>query len=143
MFQYFDIDDAGYPLLAPRPSPLAPRPSSLALGVSFQYMTDTWWSGALRTLVAWLAIALVVWVGWLLIAPGDRFRATFVLLILLTGSAVFSPLYGGIAYLTAKRRAQNKTAKGALWTTVALCIASVGALVWGFLLVQAIGRGLR
>lgn len=107
----------------------------------------SWFSGAARVLVAWLAVAFAVWVGWMLVATGgtdhDRVRATFILVAMLVASAVFAPVYGGVAYAIAKRRALPATAKGVLWTSVILFVLSGGALVYGMLLISAVGRGLR
>ena len=103
----------------------------------------SWPSGMLRVLLAWLLVAFAVWGAWLLVQTGDRMRTSFVLVAMLVASAVFSPVYGGIAYAVAKRRELPATAKGVLWTSVTLFVLSCCALGYGVLLLSAVGRGLR
>ena len=103
----------------------------------------SWSSGAVRVIIAWLLIAFAVWGAWMLIQTGDRLRTSFVLIAMLVASAVFSPVYGGIAYAVARRRELPATARGALWTSVVLFILSACALAYGMVLLSAVGRGLR
>jgi hypothetical protein len=102
-----------------------------------------WMSGAARVMSMWLLIAATVWVAWMVLSPADTRPRLFVLLMLAVMSALLAPIYGGIAYVVSKRRQRPRSASGALWTSILLFVPGVGLTGYGYLVLQAVGRGVR
>ena len=103
----------------------------------------SWTAGSIRVLSAWLIISASIWLLWIFLSPGDSRSQLFLLVVFAVMSAALSPIYGGIAYAAVKRRERPLSAKGALWTTVILFVIGLGAAVYAYALVGAVGRGIR
>lgn len=110
-------------------------------------MSDTtsghWTAGAARVLAAWLTIAVIVWISWLVVSPGDTRSRAFILLMFVVMSAALAPIYGGVTYLALKRRERRAGAKAAPWTYVVLFVLGFAAAAWAYLLLLAVGRAVH
>lgn len=99
-----------------------------------------WTPGAVHVVLAWLAIGLAATAVSLL---AGVVRAMFIAWLMLMLSALASPVYGTVVYLRFRRRGLPQAAKAAGWTSGALFFGALGLGTYAYLLLQAIGRGLR
>ncbi len=103
--------------------------------------SDSALTGASRVLGLWILFSALIGVIW-----RTRLHATidswFLLCMFLGASGCLAPVYGGLIYFGARRRAQPRSARAAGIATIVLFIvglAFAGFLVW---MLKALG-GLR
>ena len=90
-----------------------------------------WTDGAWRVLGVWTLLGVIVCALWSA-RTHIMWRDLWILLcVSLAGMGMLSPVYGGIIYFGARRRAQPQAARGALLTTITLLVLSIALSAYG------------